>query len=83
VDPHDLNLSILDQLKAINNDAGAFAAGVLSNDISRDDQLDFAVRLFDLALAIRRRAETTAGLVVEGSDIDDRDSRKGLPAGKD
>lgn len=73
MDSHDLNMSILDQLKAINNDTGVFAAGVLSNDISKEDQIGFAIRLVDLALAIRRRAEGTAGLVVEGSVIDDRD----------
>lgn len=82
VDAHDLNMSILDQLKGINNDAGAFAAGVLSNDISKEDQIDFAIRLVDLALAIKRRAEGTAGLVVEGSVIDDRDSRRGLSVGE-
>ena len=71
MDQHDSAMSILDQLKGINQDAGAFAAGILSNDISKDDQITFAIRLVDLALAIMQRVEGTTGLVVEGSVIYD------------
>ena len=45
MDRRDLDMSIVRQVKDINNDAGAFVAGVLSDDISRDDQIVFALRL--------------------------------------
>lgn len=61
---HDLNMAIAQQLKAINNDAGAFVAGVLSDDISRDDQIVFALRLVRLAEHIKERADSTAGMVI-------------------
>lgn len=70
---HDLNLSIAAQLRAINGDAGPFVAGLLSDDISREDQLTFALRLVQLAEHIKERAQSTAVMVVEGgvSDHDD------------
>ncbi len=71
----DLAELILLQLKSINNDAGQFAAGVLYNDISDEAQIAFAGRLVDLAITIKKRAEGTAGLVVEGSIINDGDSQ--------
>jgi predicted DNA repair protein MutK len=81
MDAHDTTMSILDQLQSITRDAGAFAAGVLSDDLSREDQIGFAVLLVDLALAIRQRAESTAGLVVEGSVIDDGNTHgRALPS---
>ncbi|MGH4016230.1 MAG: ATP-binding protein [Pseudonocardiaceae bacterium] len=43
MDQHDSAMSILDQLKGINQDAGTFAAGLLSNDISKEDQIAFAL----------------------------------------
>lgn len=45
MDTHDTTMAILDQLQSITRDAGAFAAGVLSDDCSRDDQIGFAMRL--------------------------------------
>ncbi|MEU0521902.1 hypothetical protein [Streptosporangium sp. NPDC006007] len=36
---------IVQQLKDINTDAGQFVAGLLSDDISHEDQLTFALRL--------------------------------------
>ncbi len=71
MDMHDLNMSILTQLNAINKDVGDFSAGVLSNDISHDDQIAFAHRLVDLAEAIRERALRTPRMVIEGV-VDDR-----------
>jgi hypothetical protein len=81
-DLHDLNMAILDQLKQITQGAGAFVAGVLSNDISRDDQIVFALRLVRLAEQIKERADNTVGMVIEGTeqclkpvDVDDREGR--------
>ena len=68
-DLHDLNMAILDQLKQITQGAGAFVAGVLSNDISRDDQIVFALRLVRLAEQIKERADSTVGMVIEGSSL--------------
>jgi hypothetical protein len=78
VDRHDLDMSIARQLKDINNDAGAFVAGVLSDDVSRDDQIVFALRLVRLAEHIKQRADSTAGMVIEGGVVDDGGS--GQPA---
>ncbi len=64
---------ILTQLKGINQDAGAFVAGILSDDISRDDQIVFALRLVTLAEYIKERADSTVFMVVEGSVVDDCD----------
>ncbi|WP_254710442.1 hypothetical protein [Streptomyces lunaelactis] len=77
-------MNIVRQLKDINNDAGAFVAGVLSDDISRDDQIVFALRLVRLAEQIKERADSTAGMVIEGGVVDDGGSgRPALTAGTD
>jgi hypothetical protein len=44
----DLAELILLQLRSINQDAGQFVAGVLSNDISEEEQTVFATRVVDL-----------------------------------
>jgi hypothetical protein len=81
---HDLNMTIAHELKAINDDAGAFVAGILSDDIGRDDQITFALRLVRLAARIKERADSTAGMVVEGGVVDDGHSgRLALTAGTD
>lgn len=77
----DLAELILLQLKSINQDVGKFVAGVLSNDISDEEQIAFASRLVDLAITIKERVEGTAGLVIEGSVIDVRDPQRDLPSG--
>lgn len=80
----DLSMGIARQLKDINDDAGAFVAGLLSDDISGDDQITFALRLVTLAEHIKQRAESTAGMVVEGGVVDDGDcERPALPAAAD
>ena len=82
MDRRDLDMSIVRQLKDINNDAGAFVAGVLSDDISRDDQIVFALRLVRPAEHIKERADQTAGMVIEGGVVDDGGSgRPALSAG--
>lgn len=58
-------------LARISKDSGAFALGVLENSISRDDQIAFCCQLVDLAVAIRKRARRTVGLIIEGSVSDD------------
>ncbi|GLZ30652.1 hypothetical protein Lesp02_28410 [Lentzea sp. NBRC 105346] len=75
---HDLSMGIVRQLKDINNDAGQFVAGILSDDISKEDQITFALRLVRLAEHIKERADSTAGMVIEGGVVDDGGS--GRPA---
>jgi len=70
----DRNRLILQELKAINDEAGQFVAGILSFDISRHDQIAFALRLVVLAEHIKERALRTPGLVVEGSIVNDCNS---------
>ena len=41
MDRRDLSMGIAQQLKDINDDAGAFVAGLLSDDISWEDQIDY------------------------------------------
>jgi hypothetical protein len=78
-DLHDLNMAILDQLNSISRDTGPFVAGILSNDISRDDQLFFALRLMQLAAYIKERATSSVGMVIEGTAVDD--DLRALPHG--
>lgn len=47
----------------MNQTAGAFVAGMLSDDLSREDQIAFAHRLVDLAEAVRDRALETPVIV--------------------
>lgn len=74
MDVRDRDMSIVQQLKDINQGAGVFVAGVLADDLTKEEQIAFATRLVDLSIAIKERATSTAGLVVEGSVLDDRDS---------
>lgn len=67
MDRRDPSMGIVRQLKDINNDTGQFVADILSDDISREDQAVFALRLVQLAGHIRQRADSTAGMVVEKS----------------
>ncbi|MEV6831189.1 hypothetical protein [Amycolatopsis sp. NPDC051102] len=84
MDRRDLGMDIVGQLKDINNDTGAFVAGVLSDDVSREDQITFALRLVRLAARIKERADGTAGMVVEGGVVDGGYSgRPTLTAGAD
>lgn len=69
----ELTRRICEQLTEINKEAGAFVAGILSNDISRDDQIKFAHQLVDLAEVIRDRALHTPSMILDGSVIDDSD----------
>jgi len=84
VDRRDLTMSILDQFKHMSQDIGDFSAGLLSGDLSKEEQLAFGHRLVSLAVTIRERAEVTAGLVVEGSVIDESSPSAGreLPPGE-
>lgn len=68
MDRRDLSMGIVQELKAITGDVDQFARGILSDDISREDQAIFALRLVQLAGHIRQRADSTAGMVVKRSD---------------
>jgi hypothetical protein len=84
MDRRDLSMDIVQQLRDVNKDTGVFVAGVLSDDISRDDQITFALRLVRLAARIKERANGTAGMVVEGGVVDGGHSgRPVLTAGTD
>ncbi len=71
---------ILEELRSVNNDTGQFVAGILSDDLSRDDQIAFALRLVVLAEHIKDRAMQSPGMIVEGAVIDDDShTRTGTP----
>ncbi|HEY6422433.1 MAG TPA: hypothetical protein VIY28_04130 [Pseudonocardiaceae bacterium] len=79
----DLNMAIVQQLKEINKHMGAFVAGVLSDDISKENQIAFALRLVRLAEFIKDRADGTVGMVIEGGVEDDDDcGRPAFPAAR-
>jgi len=63
----DLTELILLQLQIINKDVGSFVAGLLSDDLTHDQQIRFGHRLVDLAELILQRAEGTPTMVIEGS----------------
>jgi len=71
----DLNELILLQIKSITNDLGSFVVGLLSDDLTRDQQLSFGHRLVDLAELILKRANRTPTMVIEGSVSDDDDDK--------
>jgi hypothetical protein len=82
MDRRDLGMGIVRQLKDISGDAGQFVAGILSDDISKEDQINFALRLVRLAEHIKQRADSTAGMVIEGGVVDGGGSeRPALSAG--
>ena len=66
-DMEDLTELILLQMSSLNQDAGGFVAGLLSDDLTRDQQISFGHRLVDLAELILERASSTPTMVIEGS----------------
>lgn len=71
----DLTELILLQIHGINKDVGGFIAGLLSDDLTHDQQISFGHRLVDLAELILDRAKATPTMVIEGSiSHDDSDS---------
>lgn|GEM_PF-5391898 len=77
----DLTMAILTQLKELNDRTGEFIAGLLSDDLSDDEQIAFAHRLVDIAELIRRRTAAPP-IVVEGVVVDDHDARREPRTGK-
>jgi hypothetical protein len=63
----DASELVIWRLKALGDEMGGFVAGILSNDITRDEQIAFAHELVDLAEVIRKRAVGQTGVVIEGS----------------
>jgi hypothetical protein len=61
---------ILLQIKGITKDIGGFVAGLLSDDLTHDQQINFGHRLVDLAELILERAKNPA-MVIEGNLSDD------------
>jgi hypothetical protein len=63
--------AILVALRRLNKEAGAFATAMLTDELTREDQIAFASCLTDLAALIRDRAASSFGMVIEGSVTDD------------
>jgi hypothetical protein len=67
----DLTELILLQIKGITTDVGGFVAGLLSDDLTHDQQISFGHRLVDLAELILERAKSNPAIVIEGYLSDD------------
>ena len=76
----DLTELILLQIKSITKDVGSFVAALLSDELTREQQIRFGHRLVDLAELILERANGTPAMVVEGSVEDGCDSENSQPA---
>jgi hypothetical protein len=63
--------SILRQMMRINESSGQLATLILTGEATREDQINFAHKLIDLAETIRDRAAGPVGIVIEGSVTDD------------
>lgn len=61
----DEDRQLLCELRRMTQACGAFCAGVIENDLSRDDQLALGIRLVNMAERIRDRALRTS-VVIEG-----------------
>lgn len=64
----DLTELILLQIKNINKDMGSFVAALLSNELTREQQVSFGHRLVDLAEMILERSQSTPVMVIDLSD---------------
>ncbi|MGH3800966.1 MAG: hypothetical protein ACRDTD_12650 [Pseudonocardiaceae bacterium] len=64
----DNDRQLLLELRRMADACGAFCAGVIENDLSRDDQLDLSAWLADMAERIRERGLRTA-VVIEGEAV--------------
>lgn len=67
----ELDEQILIQLRRINQETGQFVTGMLTGEITRENQVAFAHRLVDLAETIRDRVAGPIGVVIEGSGAHD------------
>jgi hypothetical protein len=71
----DLDRIILLQLSNVIRDVGDFSADLLGDDLTHDEQINFAHRLVDLAEAIRERATgEPEQLVIESAQDDNTPS---------
>ena len=64
----DDDRQLLLDLRHMTDACGEFCAGVIENDLSRDDQLALSTRLVDMAERIRDRALRTP-VVIEGETV--------------
>ncbi|MDQ3150836.1 MAG: hypothetical protein M3R63_03645 [Actinomycetota bacterium] len=64
----DEDRRLLFTLKRLTDACGEFCAGVIENDLSREEQLAFSAQLADMAQAIRNRALSTP-VVIESDAI--------------
>lgn len=65
----DDDRQLLLELRRMTDACGEFCAGIIENDLSRDDQLALGIRLADMAQRIRDRALGTP-VVIEGEPYD-------------
>lgn len=64
----DEDRQLLLELRRMTDACGAFCAGVIENDLSRDDQLALSDWLTDMAECVRKRALKTP-VVIEGEGV--------------
>ncbi|MGH3669794.1 MAG: hypothetical protein ACRDSH_04055 [Pseudonocardiaceae bacterium] len=64
----DDDRQLLLDLRRMTDTCGAFCAGVIENDLDRDDQLALSTWLADMAERIRNRALKTP-VVIEGEAV--------------
>ncbi|MGH3834881.1 MAG: hypothetical protein ACRDSF_04125 [Pseudonocardiaceae bacterium] len=64
----DEDRALLLELSRLNKGCGEFCAGIIENDLSRDDQFALSTRLVDIAERIRNRALRTP-MVIEGEAV--------------
>ncbi|MGH3870060.1 MAG: hypothetical protein ACRDSR_00860 [Pseudonocardiaceae bacterium] len=64
----DDDRQLLLELRRMADACGAFCAGVIENDLSRDDQLALSAWLADMTERIRKRALRTP-VVIEGEAV--------------
>lgn len=64
----DEDRQLLLELRRMTDACGAFCAGVIENDVSRDNQLALSDWLIDMAECIRKRGLRTA-VVIEGEGV--------------
>jgi hypothetical protein len=73
----DITELIMLQFNSINKDIVGFIAGLLSDDLTHDQQINFGHRLVDLAELILERAKGTPIIVIEGNVSDGGDDSVG------
>jgi hypothetical protein len=61
----DEDRQLLTDMQRMTEACGVFCTGVLDSNLSRDDQLELALWLIDVAQRVLKRVLDTPGLVIE------------------